>query len=433
MKLTLFKGIVFGVCGVAALIGVFVFATYSNNNKVSNDSIGPVKIWGTLPNQAIQDMLLIAAQSDDEFRNISYVEKDPGTIITELTSAIAIGQAPDLILDSHENLHALAKYLTEIPYSAISASTFNSTYVGAGNVLASANGYYGLPFLIDPIVLFSNRAILGSSGIAKPPATWEALVGLVQKVANLTATRQVTRGLIALGTYNNVENARGILATLFLQQGIPISADAGNNYLKANLGVGSLTGASGSAVLGFYTQFADPSKVSYTWNASLPNSKQAFLQGDLALYLGYASEARYFKAANPNLDFVITPVPQPGTATLKATYGKVYALMLSRGAQNTNGGYGAALRLTTQSVQNIAAAHSGLAAATLAELGTVPADSAAEVAYGSALYTKAWMSPPAADTDAVFSAMIGNVISGRLSFENALVTAEQALTALLQR
>jgi len=63
----------------------------------------------------------------------------------------------------------------------------------------------------------------------------------------------------------------------------------------------------------------------------------------------------------------------------------------------------------------------------------VPANPVAAVAYAEALYAKGWLSPAPADTDLVFSGMIGNVISGRSSLATALVSAEQSLSALLQQ
>jgi hypothetical protein len=283
-------------------------------------------------------------------------------------------------------------------------------------------------------VLFSNRPILSTSGIAKPPATWEALIGLVPNVATLTPSRQVTRGLIALGTYGNVHNARGILSTLFLQQGIPLSSYTANGNLSANFGVaGESSRAPGPAVLGFYTQFADPSKVSYTWNASLPDSQHAFLAGDLALYLGYVSEARYLRSANPNLDFAVSTVPQPATASLKSVYGLLYAFMIPRGAKNAGGAFQAAALLTNSAGQIAAASNTGLAPASLTQLSTAPADPIAVVAYAEALYAKGWLSPSPADTDAVFSGMIGSVISGRSTLESALASAESTLSSLLQQ
>ncbi len=430
MKLSLFQTILFGVFAFAAVIGLFTFATYSN--KGSTNAVGTVLIWGTLPGTAMTATLNAAQQTDQTMKAVTYVQKDPATLASDLASAIATGAAPDAILASQELLKPLAKFLTPIPLATLSARTFQSAFVEGGNIFAAPGnqGYYGVPFLIDPIALFTNRAILSSSGIAQPPATWEALVGLVPRTAKLTASRQVSRGLIALGTYDNVHDARGILSTLFIQTGVGVAGYSAAGVPVANLG--SADGQAGQAVVGFYTQFTDPSKVSYTWNASLPDSQQAFLSGDLALYLGYASEARFIRAANPNLDMDMVPVPQPATANGKSTYGLVYAFMFPRGARNSAGAYQAAANLTNSAAQATAAANTGLAPASLSQLSQAPADATAAVAYSEALYAKGWLSPAPADTDAVFSAMIGNVISGRLNLQAALAGAERSLTALLQ-
>ncbi len=435
MKISLFQGILFGVFGLGALIGLFVFATYTSNNSGA-DALGPVVIWGTLPSEEMRSALAAAAQVDAALKGVSYEQKEVATLPSDLAAAIATGEAPDLVLASHEQLRTLAKFITPIPLSALSARTFASAFAGGGSVFTAEGGagYYGIPFLIDPLVLFSNRSILSSSGIVRPPAAWEELVGLVPKVTLLTPSRQVTRGLIALGTYDNVKNARGILSTLFLQQGVPLSSYSASGILAANLGISATSGlAPGPAVLGFYAQFTDPSKVSYTWNASLPNSTQAFLAGDLALYLGYASEARYLRSANPNLDFDAAPIPQPANAKVKSAYGLVYALMIPRGAPNAAGAYQTAVLLTNPPEQTAAASYTGLAPATLSELGAAPADPIAAVAYAETLYTRGWLSPAPERTDSVFSSMIGNVISGRSSLEAALSSAERSLSALLQQ
>ncbi|MFA6415103.1 MAG: extracellular solute-binding protein, partial [Candidatus Paceibacterota bacterium] len=185
--------------------------------------------------------------------------------------------------------------------------------------------------------------------------------------------------------------------------------------------------------LGLYTPFTDPSKVSYTWNASLPDSQQAFLSGDLALYLGYVSEARFLRAANPNLDFEVTPLPQPATATIKKTYGLVYAFMIPRGSKNASGAYQAAALLSNAAPQAIAAANTGLAPAALSQLGTLPVDPIAAVAHSGALYASGWLSPAPEDTDTVFSGMINDVISGRSNVQAALANAERSLSSLLQQ
>jgi ABC-type glycerol-3-phosphate transport system substrate-binding protein len=433
MKMSLFQVILLAVFGLGGVIGLFVFSTQTNSG--AKNAVGSVVIWGTLPKDGVTAVIALASQTDATYKGVSYVQKDPATLAVDLAAAIATGSGPDLLLASQEELRGLAKFVVPLSLQTLPASTFTTTFIQGANIFGTANGYYGVPFLVDPLVLFYNRSILSSSGIAKPPATWEALTGLVPAVATLTPTRQVTRGLIALGTYNNVHNARGILSTLFLQTRVPIATySAGSGMLSADLGTKAQTGVpAGQAVLGFYTQFADPSKISYTWNTSLPDSRQSFLAGDLALYLGYASEARYLLAANPNLSFNVAPVPQPETAQVRSVYGLVYALMTPRGAKNVAGALQVATYFSGQAAQSVAAGAAGLAPTNLNNLAVVPADPTAAVAYAEALYTKAWLSPAPAGTDAIFSSMIVDVISGRSTPDVALAAAERSLTALLQQ
>jgi len=422
-----------GVFGLGAVVGLVVFATYKGGG--AQNAAGPVTIWGTLPKAGVEATLSALSPVDTDLKSVTYVEKDPSTLAGDLATAIATKTSPDLILASQEELTSLAKFVAPIPPAQLSAASFQSAFVAQAGIFTAprGQGYYGIPFLIDPLVLFSNRTILSSSGIAQPPATWEALTGLVPKIAILTSSRQITRGLIALGTYTNVNSARGILSTLFLQTGVPLSAFSSTGSVVADLGSRTDSGVPpGKAVLGFYTQFADPSKVSYTWNASLPNSEQMFSTGDLALYLGYASRASYLRAANPNLDFTVTAVPQPATASVKSVYALLYAFMIPSGAPNPNGALSIAALLSNAPEQAAAAANTGLAPATLSQLSAAPADPVAAVAYSEALYARGWLSPSAASTDQVFSGMIGDVISGRLSIDAALSTAEQSLTAALQ-
>ena len=57
MKISLFQGILIGVFGLGALIGLFVFATYTNSNHGGTNEIGTIVIWGTLPKAGMQRKL----------------------------------------------------------------------------------------------------------------------------------------------------------------------------------------------------------------------------------------------------------------------------------------------------------------------------------------------------------------------------------------
>lgn len=437
MKISLFQGILIAIFAAGALFGLFSFATYSPSSGGGAEAIGNVVIWGTLPKNEMTIMLTEVGKIESGAKGITYVQKNPDTLATDLASAIATGSGPDLILASQELIYSLARFIEPLSTEAVPPETFTTAFVDQGGLFTVPNGsgFYGLPFLVDPLVLFWNNDILSSGGVAKPPATWEELIGLVPTLATLTPSKQITTGLIALGTYDNVRNARAILSALFLQTGVPVSAYApGGGFFRAELGESGSGGPPlGQAVVTFYTQFADPAKVSYTWNTALPDSLQAFLAGDLALYLGFASEARTLAAANPNLNFNVAPLPKPATAQLRATYGLVYALMIPRGTDNPSGAFQAAALLTNPEEQIIAAQITGLAPAARTVLADPPADPVATVAYASALYSKGWLSPAPVAVDQVFSGMINNVITGRLDVGAALNRASGALTLLLQQ
>ncbi len=436
--LSLFQVVLYVVFGFAALIGLFVFATHSNQSSSGPAAVGKVVIWGTLPKAGVKDALAAAVKIDPDLKDVSYVQKDTATFSTGLAAAIATGNGPDLVLASQEELASLMPFITPVPASTLPEKTFDGAFTTGARIFAAPGkaGYYGVPFLIDPLVLYANTPLLASAGVAKPPATWDALTGLVPAVSGLTPARQITRALIALGTYDNVHDARGILSALFLQLGVPLVTYDGTMFSVDLSGGGGSGTPPGQSVVRFYTQFADPSKVSYTWNTALPDSQQAFTAGTLALYIGYVSEASLVRAANPNITVSVSPLPQPSTqlaAGVKTAYGRIYAFMIPRGSGNASGAYHAAAALAGSAEQAAAAAATGLAPATLTALSAAPADPTSAVAYAEALYTRGWLSPTPAETDQTFSTMINNVISGKQNLATALATGGAALGAQLQK
>ncbi|HUQ30213.1 MAG TPA: extracellular solute-binding protein [Candidatus Paceibacterota bacterium] len=427
MKISLFQGIIMGVFAVGALIGIFVFATFDSNSGSVGASIGTVTIWGVVPRADVSNALKEITATDKSLEHVSYVQHDIATFKNDLAAAIATGSGPDLLLISQEQLFSLRNFIQTIPDATLPARTFQSSFVGEAQLFRTTTEVYGVPVLVDPLVMYYNRSTLTSNGIATPPSTWEAITGLIPKITTKTPAGRITRALTALGSYDNVYDARGILSALFLQTGVSMSVPSVNNTRRA-----ALAGTAGEAVLRFYTQFADPTKVSYTWDASLSSSRQTFLIGDLALYFGYASEAAFIRAASPNLDFDVAPLPQPATATNKSTYGLVYALVRARGTDNPTGALNAALYLAGSSGQPSLSSNTGLAPTSLVTINAGTSDPTLAIAYRSALYAKGWLSPDPNDTDRVFSAMIQGVTSGGLDLRAALASAERSLNALFQ-
>ncbi len=431
-NLSVFKTVLMGSFALFALIGIFVFATYSGSSS-KKETVGTVVIWGILPKATISPVLSIMTQSNQSLKEVSYVYKNPATFEDDLTTAIATGKSPDVVLISQEYLAGLSGEIIPIPYSAIPQRTFMNTFSDASSIYLQQNGVYGIPIAIDPLVLYYNKPMLSSAGIAEVSSvTWEALTGWAPRVVNVTNTQNVSRALIALGTYDNIHNAMGILSTLFLQAGVPIvSVNSEGQYVVSLNGGSGTASRHGEAVMRFYTQFADPTKISYTWNTTMPDSQQEFIRGNSALYLGYSSEIPFIKEANPNLVFDIAPVPQLSTAKFKTDYAHVYALAIPNGSRNSAGALKVASLFSKPKNEKLIAKATGLAPALRSLLATPPNNPISAVVYPLAIMSRVWISPAPQITDKIFSRMVKDIVVGRTSITQALANAEKLIRSAI--
>lgn len=171
------------------------------------------------------------------------------------------------------------------------------------------NQVYGLPLSVDSMVLFYNRDLLAQSKITKAPSTWQEVLDVARAVTQVDKEGKITRSGVALGTSNNVPRFFDILSLLMMQTGTAMTSSDGTHATFQLSAQGSKE-SMGEGALQFYTSFANPSKESYTWSASLPDAVEMFAQGKLAMFFGYAYHAPQIKAKAPSLDIGYVPVPQ---------------------------------------------------------------------------------------------------------------------------
>lgn len=428
-----FHLIIMFVFGAAALIGLFVFANFSGGGAASGKA-GPVVVWGTLPKEPFETAIAELGGVDDRYTEITYVEVPSDSFSAELANAIASGQGPDLIVISNELLYAERAKLEQISFDSLPKRTYTDTYVPLFDLFLTETGTYGLPLAVDPLVLYYNKAILASEQAIAPPATWESVSGFAAAVTDRSPEGYIGRSAIALGEFQNVRNARAILSLLLLQAGTPITASTANGTEAVFAQSDSYTfGATpAQSAVNYYAQFADPAKSVYSWNRSLPESRAAFLSGDLALYLGFASEHAFISAANPNLDFDMALVPRPGSQVNRIGYGVGYVFAVPRGAANQSGALLAAFALGGEAYASSIASGLGMAPAHRNALRAPSDDSFRTLYYPEALVAKGWISPSPSQTDAIFSAMIGDIAAGRTDIDKALSAAAASIDAALR-
>ncbi len=420
-----------GIFVLLVIVGVGVFSLFGGIG--GSTGVGPVVIWGTIDQTAMDKILSALAEKDKSLQDAVYMAKKPATYQGELINAIAAGTGPDLVFLSQSTIGTLSDKISLIPYTAVSQSTFLSSFVDEGQLFLTPQGSLAMPFIVDPMVMYWNRDSFTSVGEGSPPQYWNDFIVLAPKLTSLDASGNVRRSAVALGAWDNITNAKAVLSALMMQSGDFITGRNAAGALTTTLGVkpNNANVAPAAEALRFYTDFANPSKTTYSWNRSLANSYNAFASGDVAVYFGFASEYRSISERNPNLRFGVAVMPQLQGASAKITSGTIQGLAIARGARNPAGALVVAQKLTTAAAAAAAAQELGLPPVRR-DVGTdTSASAAAAVFVQSALMARSWADPSVAATDGIFKAMIESVSSGRSTPEQAVFDASSAMRQLL--
>lgn len=447
-KLSTFQITLLAVFGSLGVAGVMIFALLTASGNTN--TIGAVVIWGTLDESAIKLALRDAADNDSRFSEVTYTKIDPTQYDAQIKNALASGRGPDLFIMSDDHAFRDASYSLHIPYEQFPSSQFQSTFLDAASPFLGNDGVVGVPFLVDPLVLFWNKDALASAGIATAPQYWDQVPGMVENLVKKSDSGIVQKGGIALGSYDNISGAKDILSTLILQAGGKITGPDSEGVFRSLLATqNGLTAA--VTALNFYTEFADPSRQDYSWSGAFPNAQAAFAAGDVAMYIGHASEFKSINAKNPNLNFAMAPLPQVRNSSNKIDTSDVYALAIARTSRNSLGALTVAYLIAAPNFVSPVSASLGMTSAlrrVVEANATVakPADetsaalqnlvSNAPKTQGTLLdieanISKNWVDPDPDKTNQLFRDMIENTVSGELKPTEAVQRAEKQLETIL--
>lgn len=434
-----FQIAILAIFGAFAVAGILIFAFLVGSN--SGSTIGAVTVWGTFDEVAVQTIIRQLSESDSRLRQVTYVAKNPETFSQELTNALASGTGPDLYLLSNSDTVVDAPKISPIPYESFSRDQFESLFIEAANSFMSPNGVLAVPVTVDPYVLYWNRDILSSAGFAKPPVYWDELFEMARTITDCQSTNaggsattagcddtgSIQKATIGMGEYRNIDHAKDVLALLILQAGGPITTRDSAGTLSPSLlaRTGEVAQPAESAI-NFYTSFANPSKDTYSWNRALPSSRTMFSNGDLALYVGLASEEALVRRLNPNLNYAIAPIPQIRNIARAANAGVSYGFAVPRTAKNPQGALTVAYLLASPESSRALATVVGAASARRDVLAS-PGEGANTLVDKQALIVRSWEDPDPAKTDVIFRDMIESITSGAAKITEALQRAEQAM------
>ena len=254
-------------------------------------------MWGLWEPKEVIDSVITKYQATHPNVTIQYEERSFASVKSykdSITTRLAEGTAPDIILVHNSWVPALSANLEPAPDAVLSSSDYQTLfYPSAVESSVFDSKVYAVPLSYDGLALVYNRDMFDASGISTPPSTWEEF----RVVASQLTKREgdtITQAGAAVGTASNVEHFSDILGLLFSQGGVKFPDDLGNQ-------------ASADAV-SFYTNFVTQEKV---WSNLLPPSIEAFADGKVAMIFVPSWEVLSILNRNPQINMAVAPVPKP--------------------------------------------------------------------------------------------------------------------------
>lgn len=430
-----FQIITISICIVVGLVAVLIFAGvlpgFQGAGKNQNQGADLV-IWGTFSERDVLNILSDFNDENDPMK-ARYVEKNKETYEIELLDALASGTGPDMWIISQELLLKHKNKIFGLSFSSYSERQFKDTFTNPFEVFIDSKkeNISAIPLIADPLILFWNKDIFSSAGVAKPPQYWDEFLTSVEKLTKIDQSKGIIQSGAGFGEFRNVRNAKEIISLLILQTGnVIVDKNELNSVIneKQDQGLNPAENA-----IRFFNDFSNPNKTSYTWNKALSDDQTMFANGFLAMYFGYASDYGQIKKKNPHLNFDAAEVPQIRDGTLKTTYAKVYALAVSKNSSQSSQAFTAASVLSGAKYDKMFSDVFGLGPARRDILAEPVNNPILSVIYKSTIMAKTWLDPDSKSTYEIFKNMIESTASGRMKVYDAVSGAQTQLRNLLQQ
>ena len=435
-----FQTILLTVFGLLTVVAVIVFAKFpadAKKDKVVGGATGNVAIWGTFQIQGGRDKAISDFNKKfDKVFSISYEYHDPANFDSDIVEALASGKGPDILLLPDNLILRHSDKIELIPYGSVPQRTFQDTFIQASEIYMRDQGLIALPFAIDPMVMYWNRDLLNNASITQPPMYWDEFLTLAPKLTlHDQKTSDIIQSAISFGEYSNVQNAKDIIAMLFLQ--------VGSNIVKMNDGkpVVDLLDTSSQNISAnqdvvsafrYFMDFSSPLKNIYSWSRALPNSRDQFINGNLAVYFDYASAYKDIQSKNPHLNFTVAPVPQLRGTKVNITYARMHGLAVMKSSKNKQTAFIAVQRLLESEPSEQFASAFSLPPVRRDLLSVRPTDTALSVFYDSAIRARTWLDPRPEESDKAFRTAVESVSSGRHDTNQAIIELSNQLQSSLR-
>ncbi|HEX9664447.1 MAG TPA: extracellular solute-binding protein [Patescibacteria group bacterium] len=319
------------------VVGLIIFLVIAGGKPETPAQFRPVTLdfWGVFDEPGYFEEIIAAYQVIHPNVNIRYRRLRFEEYERELLEAFAQDRGPDIFaihntwIGEYQTLTTPAPAVLTLTFPRIVGTLKKETVVDLRAIpsitlrqlrtnyvdvvyddVVVNDQIYGLPLSVDNLALFYNRDLLNNAGIPQPPRSWNAFQEQVIKITKVDSRGNILLSGGAIGASRNIERSTDILSVLMMQNGANMVTNDVVTFHRIPPDQPERPRPPGEEALIFYTDFANPSKESYTWNADQPNSVDAFIAGQTAFFFGYAYHIPTIDARAPKLNYSIAKLPQ---------------------------------------------------------------------------------------------------------------------------
>ena len=300
-------------------------------------------VWGFVDEDVVKP--LIVSFSKRNSVEVKYYKKELGsTYETDALNSILSGQGPDVWAIPNDWVYRHKDMLAPMPETLVKERKLVMKDTFADPILKDNvfdNNIYGMSPTVDVLQIFYNPGLWDaarnnfrknyngsdkdeiSAIFNKFPVTWNEFNKIIPYLTIRNGTT-IQQAAAAIGTSNNVTNSNDILSLLMLQNQTKMVADS-LDLATFNLPIKNSAGTDvfpGKNALDFFTSYSNPGSANYTWNGSMPNDIDAFVQSKAVMIFGYTALANYIQQVYPKFEISRALVPQVGDLNPITDYAK---------------------------------------------------------------------------------------------------------------
>ena len=427
-KLYLIVGIL--IIAVFILLLFLVFGGFGGELQMVE-----LEFWGVFDEPAAYEEAIRSFRQQNSNINIRYVSFPFEEYEEAVIDALAAGRGPDIWmiqntwLPKHKDkLYPLPQDDKDVDYKLIN---FQQDFVDVAEAdLVDEGQIFALPLYIDTLALYYNKDLLNSAGIAKPPINWDEFNETVRVLTKIDKRGNIQTAGVALGTARNINRSADILMLLMMQSGVEMIDFQRNEAAFAR----SINNQPvGETALEYYTDFANPQNDLYTWNDNLFYSIDAFVTERAAMMFNYSHQIPVIRSKASRLNFGVALMPQVKDSSVRVDYANYFAPAVSAASKNQEAAWKFLTYLASRDGVLPYLRESLRPSARRDLIDFQKADPDLSVFAKQALTARSWYQIDSSAIEQIFADMIEDVVFRRATVPEAIKTAEDRVTVLMQQ